>query len=134
MNHDLTGRWSGIFNYPHTAPPTAFEADIQDAGGAITGTIHEPNLYSNPPGALIAAMIDGRRQGAVLTFSKFYDSSEGYCDMVVYAGAISADGLEISGQWDIPGTWSGNFLMIRPATAAGDVETSERVPAGRQDG
>ncbi len=118
MTEDLSGKWSGIFNYPHSNPPTAFEADIADLGGAFVGTVHEPDLFSTPPGALIAAAIDGHRDGAKVTFSKFYDESEGYSDMVVYAGALSEDGCEISGRWDIPGVWSGTFLMIRPAAVA----------------
>ena len=124
MSRDLTGKWSGIFNYPHTNPPTAFEADIADLGGSIVGTIHEPDLHSVPPGALIAAAIDGHRDGASVRFSKFYDDrgTEGYGDMVVYAGVLSADGCEISGRWDIPGVWSGSFLMIRPATEPVAVE------------
>ncbi|MEN2747444.1 hypothetical protein [Sphingomonas sp. T9W2] len=123
MSRDLSGKWSGIFNYPHTNPPTAFEADIADLGGSIVGTIHEPDLYSQPPGALIAAAIDGHVEGARISFSKFYDDSVGYADMVVYAGVLSEDGCEISGRWDIPGVWSGSFLMIRPANepAAADV-------------
>lgn len=131
MSHDLTGRWSGIFNYPHTEPPTAFEVDITDRGGAITGTVHEPDLYSDPPGALIAAMIDGRRVDAALTFSKFYDSADGYSEMVVYTGSISDDGLEISGRWDIPGVWSGNFLMIRPAAVVTGATADEAATTWR---
>jgi len=122
---DLTGKWSGIFNYPHTNPPTAFEADIADLGGSIVGTIHEPDLYSQPPGALIAAAIDGHCEGTRISFSKFYDDSVGYADMVVYSGVLSEDGCEISGRWDIPGVWSGSFLMIRPASepASADADT-----------
>lgn len=115
MSRDLSGKWSGIFNYPHTNPPTAFEADIADLGGSLVGTIHEPDLFSQPPGALIAAAIDGHREGMKVAFSKFYDDSDGYADMVVYSGMVSEDGCEISGRWDIPGVWSGSFLMIRPA-------------------
>lgn len=131
MSRDLSGKWSGIFNYPHTHPPTAFEADIADLGGSIVGTIHEPDLYSVPPGALIAAAIDGHRDGAQVRFSKFYDDSEGYADMVVYAGALSDDGCEISGRWDIPGAWSGSFLMIRPTAAP---VAAEEVAEAERDG
>ncbi len=128
MTHDLSGKWSGIFNYPHTEPPTAFEADIADLGGSIVGTVHEPNLYSNPPGALIAAAIDGHRDGRSVTFSKFYDASEGYDDMVVYTGTLNDEATEISGRWTIPGVWSGTFLMIRPAAVV-IVEAGEEVQA-----
>lgn len=129
MSRDLSGKWSGIFNYPHTNPPTAFEADIADLGGSLVGTIHEPDLYSVPPGALIAAAIDGHRDGGQVRFSKFYDDSEGYADMVVYTGVLSDDGCEISGRWDIPGAWSGSFLMIRPA--AEPMATEEAAEATR---
>ena len=132
MSRDLSGKWSGIFNYPHTNPPTAFEADIADLGGSIVGTIHEPDLYSVPPGALIAAAIDGHRDGSKVRFSKFYDDSEGYADMVVYAGVLSDDGCEISGRWDIPGVWSGSFLMIRPAAAPVAVEEAAEAPRDGQ--
>lgn len=130
MSRDLSGKWSGIFNYPHTHPPTAFEADIADLGGSIVGTIHEPDLHSVPPGALIAAAIDGHRDGAKVRFSKFYDDSgsEGYGDMVVYAGVLSDDGCEISGRWDIPGVWSGSFLMIRPAAESVASEEAAEAP------
>ncbi len=129
MSHDLSGKWSGIFNYPHTHPPTAFEADLADIGGSIVGTVHEPDLFSVPPGALIAAAIDGHRKGNAVTFSKFYDERRGYTDMVLYAGSLNDDATEISGRWSIVGNWSGTFLMIRPVAVEVEV-AAEAVAKG----
>lgn len=129
MSQDLSGKWSGIFNYPHTHPPTAFEADLADIGGSIVGTVHEPDLFSVPPGALIAAAIDGHRKGNAVTFSKFYDESRGYTDMVLYAGTLNDDATEISGRWSIVGNWSGTFLMIRPVAVEVEV-AAEAVAKG----
>src|SRR3546814_6756133 len=47
-----------------------------------------------------------------------YDEAEGGYDVVHYDGALHADGIEIEGQWQIAGIWSGTFLMIR-ATGTG---------------
>ena len=34
--YDLSGDWSGIYNYPSLYPPNSFEAKIVDAGGLIS--------------------------------------------------------------------------------------------------
>ena len=36
---DLSGRWTGMFNYPGPFPPVGFEAELRDQGGSITGTV-----------------------------------------------------------------------------------------------
>lgn len=122
MSHDLTGEWSGIFNYPHSQPPTSFAANITDRGGVIVGTVSEADMLSDPPGAILTASIDGRHDGTSVSFAKFYDQGDDDYDMVLYEGAISGDGCEISGRWTIPGDWSGTFLMMRPASDQAYVE------------
>jgi hypothetical protein len=49
---------------------------------------------------------------------KTYDGLGGVYNMVLYQGVLSADGTEISGDWTIPGDWSGRFVMIRSGEAA----------------
>ncbi|WP_448501311.1 hypothetical protein [Sphingomonas sp.] len=108
----LTGEWTGIFSYPHSLPSTAFEAVLTDRDGVLAGTVSEPDLYG--PGNVIAA-IEGTRDGNAVRFGKYYPAGaedDGY-DMVAYSGLLSQDGNEISGHWDIPGEWSGGFIMIR---------------------
>jgi hypothetical protein len=97
---DLSGRWTGMFSYPHSAPPTQFEATLHDANGVLTGETVEPDLVD--PGLTRRACLDGRRDDY---------------DIVAYEGEVAADGVEIHGRWTIPGIWSGTFLMIRDAGA-----------------
>lgn len=106
---DLTGRWSGIYFYPHSAPPTAFEAVIRDSGGAIAGETMEPGTQ----GETLHAMIHGRRQGSEVRFAKSYDELPHAANRVDYVGRIADGGDEIHGRWQISGNWSGTFLMIR---------------------
>jgi len=108
---DLSGDWSGIFNYPADRPATAFAARLVDSAGAISGTVEEPNT-TMPGLPAIGAVLDGTRDGSSVRFVKYYDPGSGY-DVVHYDGRIDETGDEISGRWDIPGEWSGTFIMTR---------------------
>jgi hypothetical protein len=103
---DLGGHWDGIYNYPRTLPPTAFTATLRDHGGAISGEISEPGREGT-----LFALIDGRRAGSSVTFVKFYDDH--HARPIRYAGTLNADATEITGTWNIPGDWSGTFIMVR---------------------
>lgn len=130
---DLSGDWAGIFSYPDTLPATAFAARLADAAGVISGVIEEPDIFAAATPA-IGAMVDGRREGASVRFVKFYDDAaagpdSGY-DIVHYEGVIADGGDEITGRWDIPGAWSGTFIMTRlPGADAPAAEiVAEEVP------
>lgn len=109
---DLSGDWSGIFNYPTDLPATAFLAHLVDSSGAICGTVDEPNIWVAGRAA-IGAVVDGRREGSGVRFVKYYEDPDGGYDVVHYDGQIDEAGDEISGRWDIPGEWSGTFIMTR---------------------
>ena len=113
--HDLSGRWSGIYNYPSLFPPNTFEADIRDEGGVITGVITQPREFFEGPGPSQQAVIEGRREAGTLSFVKFYDDLNRPSPHS--RGSIQPGGDEIQGEWTIPGDWSGTFLMIRGAGA-----------------
>lgn len=117
---DLSGRWSGIYNYPSLFPPNSFEADIRDEGGVITGVITQPREYFEGPGPSQQAVIEGRREGTKLSFVKYYDDLNRPTPH--YHGTVQPGGDEIEGEWTIPGDWSGTFLMIRGARAGEAVE------------
>jgi hypothetical protein len=117
---DLTGRWSGIFNYPALFPPNSFEADIRDSGGLITGLISQPREAFEGPGPARQAVIEGSREGSILNFVKIYDDLDRPTPH--YHGVIQPGGDEIEGEWTIPGDWSGTFLMIRGGRAEEAVE------------
>jgi hypothetical protein len=125
--HDLSGRWSGIYNYPSLFPPNTFEADIRDEGGVITGLITQPREFFEGAGAPQQAVIEGRHDGGVLSFVKLYDDLNRPTPH--YRGVVQAGGDEIEGEWTIPGDWSGTFLMIRAAKNEEAVErrVSEQV-------
>lgn len=119
---DLSGRWSGFYSYPVALPPVAFEAELRDAGGRLTGTTSE-----SQDGRSLHAVLDGRRSGRSVRFAKMYDAADEGYDIVRYDGALSDDGTEIGGRWNIAGAWSGSFLMVRDAGA----EAAEERTAGQ---
>jgi len=125
--HDLSGQWTGIFNYPAFYPPNSFEATIRDFGGAISGVITQPREFFEPPGGLQHAVIEGTREGNTLRFIKIYDDLARATPH--YHGVVQPGGDEIEGQWTIPGDWSGTFLMIRGARVSETVgrRVSEKV-------
>lgn len=110
---DLSGRWTGIYNYPVAHPPNGFEAVLRDANGAITGMVSEQDDDPEANGRILEAVIEGRREGSAVTFTKMYVDVERMPDAIFYSGTIDPDGNEISGRWEIPGDWAGTFLMIR---------------------
>jgi hypothetical protein len=115
---DLTGTWSGIFNYPRSLPPGQFTAELRDHGGQLAGETTELGQTRRDQGSTLHALIEGRRTGGSVDFVKRYDAERRANTPVYYTGSISADGDEITGTWDIPGHWNGTFIMIRQARNA----------------
>jgi hypothetical protein len=78
---------------------------------------------------MISATLQGRRDGARVTWLKLYDRMLRAYNEVAYEGQVNEDATEISGQWRIPGNWSGTFLMIRAPTRtlARRIATRERL-------
>jgi hypothetical protein len=128
--HDLTGRWTGIFNYPSSDPPNSFEAVLRDVGGAITGLTTELDDDPYGSGGVLHAVIEGHRTGSIVTFTKIYDELEPEPIVISYDGIVDAGGDEIEGQWERPGVWSGTFLMVR----SGGVEKRSRAKQLRRCG
>lgn len=110
----LTGSWSGAYRYPDdTLPETVFNALIEEAAGAFTGKIEEPNLTRAWAGPVNTAFIEGAREGAQLNFIKSYTGNGGMHHMVMYQGIADDDLTRIDGEWIVPGAWSGTFFMTR---------------------
>jgi hypothetical protein len=117
--HDISGDWTGIFNYPRDQAPVTFTASLQENGGWITGSVEETSARELGPPRPLGASIQGRRVGAAVTWLKLYDEASPVHDAVSYEGEVSPDGEEIGGRWSIPDSWSGTFLMVRqPGKAA----------------
>ena len=127
--YDLTGEWSGIYNYPALYPPNTFEASIRDSGGVITGVIRQPGEVMETPGIHQHSVIEGSRDGSLVRWVKIYDDLNRATPH--YSGRIQSGGDEIEGEWHIPGNWSGTFLMMRARKAkAREVrKVSEKIEA-----
>jgi len=111
--HDLSGQWSGFYNYPIDRPPTPFEVELRDNGGLLSGVVSEPGDTRASRGMTLHAVLEGQREGATVRFAKHYDYLPRAHYVVDYHGQIAPGGDEIEGEWSIRGAWSGTFLMIR---------------------
>lgn len=109
----LTGVWNGVYSYPEDLEPGEFTATLLQFGRSLSGTIHEPDVWDHSDGGLLYADVSGRCDGDRVEFAKSYIGVGDWAHTVHYAGTLTDDGLEIEGVWDIPGHWSGRFLMIR---------------------
>lgn len=108
---NLTGVWRGLYVYPAGAVE-GFVANLLQTGDLLTGTTHEPHSYGHASADTLYALIDGRRDGGVVGFTKTYDGTGGWSHAVRYDGMLNGDGDEIEGVWRI-GADTGRFLMIR---------------------
>ncbi|KAF0175398.1 MAG: hypothetical protein IV086_06885 [Hyphomonadaceae bacterium] len=113
----LTGAWSGEYVYPFKIPGNPmrvpFNADLDDVGGSITGSIDEPNTFAVEDVPRLFSNVVGARTGSRVEFIKTLDGTGGETHSILYEGDISADFDRIEGSWSIPGVWSGAFFMER---------------------
>jgi len=119
---NLTGLWHGQYSYPIAArAPVPFAANLIEAEDRLGGSITERAMLGRVKGRSLYATINGMRAGSAVSFMKLYEAHSGPYTRVSYEGVLSADGLEIDGEWSASG-WSGRFLMIR----AGGLRTTAR--------
>ena len=125
---DLSGEWTGVYNYPFALPPVAFEAALHDSNGRISGTTSEISGTPFSAERRLNAVIDGSRNGQSVQFIKMYDQADGEYDVVQYQGTVDPDGDEIGGQWVVSGM-TGTFLMVRRSKAEEEakLETEEKI-------
>jgi hypothetical protein len=122
----LTGAWSGAYRYPRDAgPETVFNVQIEEVGGAFSGSMQEPNLIRSGDSSIASADIEGTRTGSSVAFTKFYDGSGGMNHAVRYEGSVDANLTRIDGTWTIPRTWSGTFFMVRDDDGAEEAVSRE---------
>ena len=97
---DISGLWIGHYAYPGNAAAVPFLATIDDAGGALSGTIVEPNTMGETSDTL-GSILSGSRHGSAVDFTKVYDGESDAAHAVDYVGRLSADGNSISGVWSL---------------------------------
>jgi hypothetical protein len=124
---DLTGRWAGIFNYPDLSPPNSFDAELRDTGGLLSGLTTEQDDNPSRRAGTLHAVLEGRHHDNVVWFTKQYDDFEIMPNLVIYSGTVHPGGDEIEGRWEIPGIWSGTFLMVRSVKEQAEAERNAAV-------
>ena len=128
---DLTGVWHGTYTYPaNEGPATPFLATIDDSGGALSGSIIEPDAFFGQ--GTIKAAIVGHRSGTALDFVKSYAGGlVGYEHPVDYVGRVSGDGLLVTGVWSLL-EFDGSFEMERDAAAEEPAAIEEAIALGME--
>ena len=109
---NISGLWMGSYSYPFGAA-VPFLAKIEDAGGALSGSIIEPNTMGVSSDSL-EAIVSGSRHGSAVDFTKAYDGASDAAHAVDYVGRLSGDGNSIAGVWSLADA-DGTFEMHREA-------------------
>jgi hypothetical protein len=116
----MTGVWYGrYFSASGEVEENSFIAHLEEIGGAVTGTITEPDTTGLEE--VRRAFVNGTRTGSQLRFSKQYDPAGALAHAVDYEGSVADDGAEASGRWSFTG-YSGSFVMNREQFTAEALE------------
>lgn len=113
------GRWSS--NDP-LVYPNSFIAVLEEVGGAIDGSVSEPDPHGLAP---LRATVHGGRSGAQIHWIKQYDGGR-LSHSVYYAGTVNGDATEISGGWRLA-HWSGGFSMRREKFSIEELDEERHV-------
>jgi hypothetical protein len=127
--HDVSGVWYGRWN--STDPdvrPGSFIAVLEETGGAVDGSVSEPDPDGGAP---INAAISGGRSGAQIHWIKQYDGRK-LAHAVYYAGMVNADATEIGGGWRLE-VWSGSFTMQREKFSIEELEDDREIVLTKGD-
>ncbi|HEY7809549.1 MAG TPA: hypothetical protein VIA98_04120 [Allosphingosinicella sp.] len=125
---NISGLWMGHYAYAFGAA-VPFLARVEDANGALSGTIIEPNTMGCSTDSL-EAILSGSRQGSAVDFTKAYDGASDAAHAVDYVGRLSGDGNSITGVWSLADA-DGSFEMHREAVwEEAERQEAEVVPIG----
>ena len=118
--HDVSGVWYGrYFASSAEVEENSFIAHLDEQGGEVSGTITEPDTTGTEE--VRRAFVDGSRAGTALSFVKQYDPAGALAHSVNYAGTLSEDGSEVTGEWRFSG-YHGSFVMNRETFTADELE------------
>ncbi len=113
----LTGRWSGLYDYPDgAAETTPFQAQIIDTDGQLSGDITEPNTFGITSAFTMIATLNGSRTGSDIDFIKEYIDSGDVHYFIRYSRTVNGTLTRIEGTWttiEDGYSWSGPFIMTR---------------------
>lgn len=122
---DVTGVWYGrYFASSAGVEENSFIAHLDETGGEVSGTITEPDTTGMEE--VRRAFVDGDRIASRLRFMKQYDPAGPLAHSVAYAGTISDDGTEVTGEWRFSG-YHGSFVMNRERFHAEELDEEAAV-------
>ncbi len=126
---NLTGRWTGRYDYTRDAEAVPFEVVLDDNGGVLSGDITEPNTFRRDMGAHLAATLIGDRLGFDVSFRKTYGGFD-QGDDPIYEGALNDALTRIDGVWRFPDEpdWLGRFMMVRTVELRAKRAVADEVP------
>lgn len=122
---DVTGVWYGrYFATAWDVPENSFIAHLEEVGGAVDGTITEPDDTGDDE--IRRAFVSGTRTSDALDFVKQYDPAGPLAHSVAYTGRISDDGTEVTGEWRFSG-YHCSFVMNREIFRAEELDEDAAV-------
>lgn len=122
---DLSGVWYGRYHATHwDVPANSFIAHLAETGGAVDGTITEPDDTGQAD--IRRAFVTGARHGDRVDFVKQYDPAGPLAHAVAYDGRISDDGTQVTGDWRFTG-YHGQFVMTREIFGAEELDEDAAV-------
>ncbi|MGZ3651438.1 MAG: hypothetical protein ACXVB9_02360 [Bdellovibrionota bacterium] len=107
----LEGIWTGSYSYGEGKNVEFTLHVCRDSGGALRGSISEPNTFGDKGVDELRAVVTGAESGGHLSFLKTYDGTGGAKHSVNYEGELA--GAHVSGKWNIPPNASGAFEMTK---------------------
>jgi len=117
----LSGSWTGRYDYdnPVFGTPVSFDAVLTETSGTLRGEVVEPNTFRHEATDTLIAVLNGRRSGSAVTFTKIYTDFE-TSDHPHYEGQVNSTATRITGRWFFPSQpgVKGTFLFARTAQAA----------------
>ncbi|MCP3729228.1 hypothetical protein M9978_02200 [Sphingomonas sp. MG17] len=123
--HDVSGVWYGrYFAGSAEVEENSFIAHLEELVGEVSGTITEPDTTGQDE--VRRAFVDGSRMASQLKFTKQYDPAGALAHSVAYAGTISGDGTEVTGEWRFSG-YHGSFVMNREKFTADELDEQAAV-------
>lgn len=109
----VAGSWRGGYISSDRSDVNEFQLTFQQAGGAISGTATEVNIFADTSRALfLTSTLSGTINGNTVQFTKRYDGSGGASHSVVYRGTLEAGGRRVRGTYTADGA-TGTFEMVR---------------------
>jgi hypothetical protein len=126
---NLTGRWTGRYDYDRDAAAVPFDVVLDDHAGVLSGDMTEPNTFRRDMGAHLAATLIGDRLGFDVSFRKTYGGFD-QGDDPIYEGALNGDLTRIDGVWRFPDEpeWLGRFMMVRIVELRTTRSVADEVP------